>query len=86
VDGRLRDEVRDDGRGADPTAGSRLRGLADRGASLDGGTELISPPTRRAEPVATTPLTSPKKSPENRRVLLRRTMARLRALELRCAY
>jgi signal transduction histidine kinase len=44
-DGRLRIEVRDDGSGgADPAAGSGLRGLADRVAALDGGLEVISPP------------------------------------------
>jgi hypothetical protein len=41
---RLRVEVRDDGRGgADPAAGSGLRGLADRAAALDGTMEVISP-------------------------------------------
>jgi signal transduction histidine kinase len=45
ADGRLRVEVRDDGRGgADPTAGSGLRGLADRVAALDGALDVISPP------------------------------------------
>jgi PAS domain S-box-containing protein len=45
LDGRLRVEVRDDGRGgADPAAGSGLRGLADRAAALDGELVLISPP------------------------------------------
>jgi PAS domain S-box-containing protein len=44
LDGRLRVEVRDDGRGgADPAAGSGLRGLADRAAALDGALEVISP-------------------------------------------
>lgn len=43
--GILRLEVRDDGGGgADPAAGSGLRGLADRVAALDGRMELISPP------------------------------------------
>jgi PAS domain S-box-containing protein len=43
-DGRLRTEVRDDGcGGADPTAGSGLRGLADRVAALDGTLDVISP-------------------------------------------
>ncbi len=38
-------EVRDDGRGgADPEAGSGLRGLADRVAALGGALEVISPP------------------------------------------
>jgi PAS domain S-box-containing protein len=45
LDGRLRVEVRDDGRGgADPVAGSGLRGLGDRAAALDGELALISPP------------------------------------------
>jgi signal transduction histidine kinase len=45
VDGRLRVEVRDDGRGgADPAAGSGLLGLADRAAALDGRLDLVSPP------------------------------------------
>ena len=45
VDGALHVEVRDDGRGgADPTAGSGLRGLADRVAALDGTLDVISPP------------------------------------------
>lgn len=43
--GRLRVEVRDDGRGgADPNGGSGLRGLADRLAALDGELQVISPP------------------------------------------
>jgi signal transduction histidine kinase len=42
---RLRVEVRDDGRGgADPVAGSGLRGLGDRAAALDGELALISSP------------------------------------------
>jgi PAS domain S-box-containing protein len=45
ADGCLRVEVRDDGRGgADPAAGSGLRGLADRVAALDGRLAVISPP------------------------------------------
>jgi PAS domain S-box-containing protein len=45
LDGRLRVEVRDDGRGgADPAPGSGLRGLADRAAALDGELAVISPP------------------------------------------
>jgi PAS domain S-box-containing protein len=45
LDGRLRVEIRDDGRGgADLTGGSGLRGLADRAAALDGALEVISPP------------------------------------------
>ena len=44
-DGRLRVEVRDDGRGgADPAPGSGLRGLADRVAALDGVLERDRPP------------------------------------------
>jgi PAS domain S-box-containing protein len=47
VDGRLRVEVRDDGRGgADSAGGSGLRGLADRVAALDGRLDVISPPGR----------------------------------------
>jgi PAS domain S-box-containing protein len=45
--GRLRIEIRDDGRGgADLAAGSGLRGLADRLAALDGSLEVVSPPGR----------------------------------------
>jgi PAS domain S-box-containing protein len=41
----LRVEVRDDGRGgADPAAGSGLRGLTDRVAALDGRLQVSSPP------------------------------------------
>jgi signal transduction histidine kinase len=44
-DGRLWVEVRDDGvGGADPSAGSGLRGLWDRVGALDGRIEVISPP------------------------------------------
>ena len=44
-DGDLLVEVRDDGRGgADPQAGSGLRGLADRVTALGGSLEVISPP------------------------------------------
>ena len=43
--GRLLVEVRDDGvGGADPAAGSGLRGLADRVAALDGRLDVSSPP------------------------------------------
>jgi signal transduction histidine kinase len=43
---RLRVDVRDNGRGgADPAAGSGLRGLADRVAALDGRVDLISAPS-----------------------------------------
>jgi PAS domain S-box-containing protein len=42
--GRVRVEVRDDGRGgADPALGSGLRGLADRVAAVDGSLEVVSP-------------------------------------------
>jgi PAS domain S-box-containing protein len=45
LNGLLRVEVRDDGRGgAEPAAGSGLRGLADRVAALDGRLEVESPP------------------------------------------
>jgi signal transduction histidine kinase len=45
ADDRLRVQVRDDGRGgADPAAGSGLRGLADRAAALGGELSLTSPP------------------------------------------
>jgi PAS domain S-box-containing protein len=45
LDGHLRVEVRDDGRGgADPAGGSGLRGLADRAAALDGDLAVLSPP------------------------------------------
>lgn len=44
-DGRLRVEVSDDGvGGADPSAGSGLRGLWDRVGALDGRIEVVSPP------------------------------------------
>jgi signal transduction histidine kinase len=44
ADGTLSVEVRDDGKGgADPDAGSGLRGLADRLAALDGRLEVLSP-------------------------------------------
>jgi signal transduction histidine kinase len=45
ADGRVVVRVADDGvGGADPTAGSGLRGLADRVAALDGRLEVSSPP------------------------------------------
>jgi len=44
ADGVLAVQVRDDGKGgADPDAGSGLRGLADRLAALDGRLEVVSP-------------------------------------------
>lgn len=43
--GRVEVSIEDDGRGgADPTAGSGLRGLADRLAAVDGQLDLASPP------------------------------------------
>jgi len=43
--GRVEIEVRDDGvGGADASAGSGLRGIADRVAALDGALEVVSPP------------------------------------------
>src|SRR5262249_6400631 len=45
VDGRLRIEVADDGRGgADAGGGSGLAGLADRAAAVDGTFTMVSPP------------------------------------------
>jgi signal transduction histidine kinase len=45
--GRVTIEVRDDGvGGADPAAGSALRGLADRVAAVDGSLSVESPPGR----------------------------------------
>ena len=44
-DGNVVVEVSDDGvGGADPTAGSGLRGLADRVEALGGALEVVSPP------------------------------------------
>jgi signal transduction histidine kinase len=44
LDGRLEVEVADDGAGgADPAAGTGLRGLADRVAALDGSLVVTSP-------------------------------------------
>ena len=43
-------EVKDDGRGgADPQAGSGLRGLADRLAAVDGELRVLSPPGKGTE-------------------------------------
>jgi signal transduction histidine kinase len=43
LDGHLRVEIQDDGRGgADPAGGSGLRGLSDRVAALDGSLEVDS--------------------------------------------
>jgi signal transduction histidine kinase len=47
ANGRVEVEVRDDGDGgADPAAGSGLRGLADRVSALDGRLEVVSPQGR----------------------------------------
>ena len=46
-DGMLRVEVRDDGiGGADPSAGTGLRGLADRVSAMHGRFQVCSPPGR----------------------------------------
>jgi signal transduction histidine kinase len=55
--GRLRVEIADNGvGGADPGAGSGLRGLADRLAALDGALEIYSPPGKGTRLVADLPL------------------------------
>jgi len=55
-DGRLRVEVRDDGRGgADPDGGSGLRGLADRLAALGGELSVESPPGEGTAVIASIP-------------------------------
>jgi signal transduction histidine kinase len=55
---RLRVEITDDGRGgADPTAGSGLRGLADRAAALGGRLDVRSPAGGGTVVVARLPLT-----------------------------
>jgi signal transduction histidine kinase len=55
-DGRLRVEVRDDGRGgADPDGGSGLRGLADRLAALGGELSVESPPGEGTTVIASIP-------------------------------
>jgi signal transduction histidine kinase len=47
ANGRVEVEIRDDGDGgADPAAGSGLRGLADRVSALDGRLEVVSPQGR----------------------------------------
>jgi signal transduction histidine kinase len=57
ADGRLRIEVADDGRGgADPQAGTGLRGLADRVAALGGRLEVRSPAGGGTRVVAIVPL------------------------------
>ena len=58
-DGRLVVEVRDDGRGgADPAAGSGLRGLADRVGALGGTLDVDSPAGRGTRVVAALPVSS----------------------------
>jgi signal transduction histidine kinase len=53
----VRIEVHDDGRGgADPAAGSGLRGLADRVAALDGRLDVASPVGEGTTVVARIPL------------------------------
>jgi len=60
-DGRLVVTVEDDGRGgADPTAGSGLRGLADRLAALDGRLTISSPPGGGTIVRAELPLEAPR--------------------------
>jgi signal transduction histidine kinase len=55
----LRIEVRDDGKGgADPAAGSGLRGLADRAAALGGRLDIHSPAGEGTRIVASFPFTS----------------------------
>ena len=57
---RVRVEVSDDGRGgADPGAGSGLRGLADRVEALGGALRIDSPPGAGTRLVAELPLTGP---------------------------
>jgi signal transduction histidine kinase len=57
VDGRLVVEVRDDGRGgADPAAGSGLRGLTDRVGALGGAIQVDSPAGAGTRVVAELPL------------------------------
>jgi signal transduction histidine kinase len=56
-DDAARVEVVDDGiGGADPTAGSGLRGLSDRVAALEGSLQVESPPGRGTTIVAEIPL------------------------------
>jgi signal transduction histidine kinase len=56
-DGALRVEVSDDGAGgADPAAGTGLRGLADRVQILAGTLDVASPPGEGTRVTATIPL------------------------------
>jgi signal transduction histidine kinase len=57
--GELRVEVSDDGRGgADPDAGTGLRGLADRVAALGGRLDVESPAGAGTRVVASLPLSA----------------------------
>ena len=57
TDGTVRLQISDDGRGgADPAAGSGLRGLADRVAAVGGRLEVDSPPGSGTSIVATLPV------------------------------
>jgi signal transduction histidine kinase len=57
VSGNLRIEVRDDGvGGADPSAGTGLRGLADRLAAIDATLDVVSPAGGGTTLIATIPL------------------------------
>jgi signal transduction histidine kinase len=57
---QLRAEITDDGAGgADPAAGSGLRGLADRAEALGGHITITSPPGRGTHITADLPLPSP---------------------------
>jgi signal transduction histidine kinase len=59
-DGALRVEVSDDGAGgADPAAGTGLRGLADRVQILGGTLDVASPPGEGTRVTATIPLDAP---------------------------
>jgi glucose-6-phosphate-specific signal transduction histidine kinase len=60
VDGTVVVEVRDDGAGgADPAAGSGLRGLADRVNALDGRLDVVSPPGAGTTVTTRIPLAGP---------------------------
>ena len=60
ADGTLRVEISDDGvGGADPTAGTGLRGLADRVQVLSGSLDVVSPRGAGTRITATIPLATP---------------------------
>ena len=62
--GTLTVEVADEGSGgADPAAGSGLRGLADRVAAIDGTLEVISPAGRGTRVIARLPAPAPVRDP-----------------------